>query len=247
MKTKKQEVARENAQESAEKLSGTFPGAAAFADLMADSVQKIYADQVQLFDGFESGKSHHENLSDEGLRALMPGLDAFERKLDFIHGHDFQGRLAARAFSHMRSSVEQTENPGLLHPIYREGLCGGLLFRQLQDAYKKGDAGFFRALVGMIETRAIATPKLFDPVAYALGAKLKLEDDGKPVTKKAVRELAEKTQAEYQIRSRGAMPTPDLIKRETDRLCWDWKRTWKKHPDLEDLPKDKGGPPRKRK
>jgi hypothetical protein len=165
--------------------------------------------------------------------------------LDHTHGHDIQGRLATDAFYLVMPPCEKTVK--LLHPIYKEGLCGGLLFRQLQDAYENGDAGFFLKLADMIKARSVASPNVFDPVAYALRAKLKLEDDGKPVTKKAVRELAEKTRAEYLIRSRGQMPSPALIKLEIDRLDWDWKRIWKKHPDLIGLPQDKGGAPRKRK
>ena len=246
MKPKKKVASGEKPQASGEKESDTDPHAVSLAELLADDFKKFYADEIQLFEGFQASKFQPEFLSDESMRTLLPGHDAFMRMLDHTHGHDIQGRLATHAFYLVMPPCENTEE--LLHPIYKEGLCGGLLFRQLQDAYEKGDAGFFLKLADMIKARSVETPNAFDQLAYALRAKLNLENDGKPVTKKAVKELAEKMRAEYLIRSRGQTPSPGLIKLETDRFGWDWqKRIWKKHPDLIGLPKDKGGAPRKRK
>jgi hypothetical protein len=236
------------------------------ATLLSDEEVSVYGDLLfevllqdginQLFKGFEDGKTAPEMLSDESIAEKLPSQAAPLRMLDHGHGHGFRGRLAEFAIYQVREQaglepvefegappLEETGEP--THPLYADGICGGLLLRQLQDALESGDGAFFRTLAEMIEKDYLEPPNQLDAVGYALQAKLDLEKEGKPVTKKTVREKAERKRAEFLVRRSGKTPTPDLIAREIEgaNWNWNWKRIWKQHPDIEGLDQDPGGRP----
>jgi len=225
-----------------------------YTDLLVESLLEEAASQLWL--GYEHGKATPEMLSDQQIAENLPGQDAGLRMLDHGHGHGFHGRLAGFVIYQVReqSGLEPVEFEGVpppeetkepTHPLYADGICGGLLLRQLQDALASGDGGFFRTLAEMIEKDYLEPPNQLDAVGYALQAKLELEKEGKPVTKKTVREKAERKRAEYRVRQEGKTPTPDLIAKEIEgaNWNWNWKRIWKQHPDIEGLDQDPGGRP----
>lgn len=193
-----------------------------------------------LLKGFEEGE--------ERSYAASPDDATFSHLLEHVFGHGFHGWQAGNL-------IFQAQAKAGLRPLIRgeaplgrfdDGYLGGFMVSKLCEALASEDGGFFRVLSHMIDCDFSAPPKIRDLVAYALNAMGRLERAGIPLTKKAVRLAAEKDFATHELKQGGQIPTPELIRRATDRLTWDWKRIWKKHPDFDRLLQDPGGAPRKR-
>ena len=171
-----------------------------------------------LLKGFEEGE--------ERSYAASPDDATFSPLQEHVFGHGFHGWQAGNL-------IFQAQAKAGLRPLIR----GEAPLGRFGDGY---------LLSHMIDCDFSAPPKIRDLVAYALNAMGRLERAGIPLTKKAVRLAAEKDFATHELKQGGQIPTPELIRRATDRLTWDWKRIWKKHPDFDRLLQDPGGAPRKR-
>ena len=199
-----------------------------------------------ILSGFEMGEGDPAKFL--GPEDTLPGDKAAARAVEYSYGHESVGLLIGfLIFQAMAGDkippLHQKEFP---NSRFKDGLVGGVMNKQFRAAVSRADGSFFRTLADMIERDFLSPPKEGEQVARLLWAKHFLEAAGNPVTKKTVRETAAKRFVEDRYRKIGQRPTPEQIARESALLEWDWKRLWKKHPDLEALRNDPGGRPRER-